>query len=83
MYVIPTSDDICLKKKKNIFSLKKLKILRPKVTEIFMDLCKRFCEYPLSTYNYERWKIVSSLVTIVLPSFGYTDWFYLPHETAR
>ncbi len=31
---------------KSTISLKKLKILRPKNTEIFMNLCKKFCGYP-------------------------------------
>ncbi len=31
---------------KSTFSLKKLKILTPKVTEIFTNLRKKFCEYP-------------------------------------
>ncbi len=31
---------------KKHFFIKKLKILRPKVTEIFMNLHKKFCEYP-------------------------------------
>ncbi len=36
---------------KSSFSLKKLMILRPKVTEIFTNLRKKFCEYPLHTKN--------------------------------
>ncbi len=32
--------------KKFTFSLKKLKMLRPKITEIFTNFCKKFCEYP-------------------------------------
>jgi hypothetical protein len=31
---------------KSTFSHKKLKILRPKVMEIFKNLRKKFCEYP-------------------------------------
>ncbi len=34
---------------KSTFNLKKLKILRPKVTEIFTNLRKKFCEYPPRT----------------------------------
>ncbi len=33
---------------KKHFSLNKLKVLRPKVMEIFSNLRKKFCEYPPS-----------------------------------
>ncbi len=41
--MISTSNDVCLKKA--LLVLKKLKILRPKVTEIFTNMRKKFCEY--------------------------------------
>ncbi len=37
---------------KSTCSLKKLKILRSKVTEIFMNLRKKFCEYPPSSLGF-------------------------------
>ncbi len=36
---------------KSTFSIKKLKILGPKVTKIYRNLCKKFCEYPTCLFG--------------------------------
>ncbi len=57
---------------KSTFRLKKLKTLRSKVTEIFMNLRKKFCEYPPRLVNTHWLKRNENIKTMVLVRFHKT-----------